>query len=401
MSMPIVGKARKPVNAPCASSDASTAATARRRAVDHPRCGAARRRVDGDRQPHARRARARRRGDPRERCIAAIARDRLHAERHGPQPPRPLDQDGARAPPRHRQLVLHADPQRHRGGAVRGRLRHGHGRHPRRPRPRGALRPPRPLRPGRRRAAVRRAASRTRTSPTSTARCRSPSSATTSPSLDSLPVFEIDNRDAARRMVDYLVSVGHRRIGHVTGPRRQRRGRASALVGYRDGTGRRRPRRRRQHRSGRAPSRVEAGVARRPPLPRPSPTGRPRSSPPTTRCAIGFIKTVAMPGFAFPSDVSVVGFDDIEYRRALRAGADHHAPAARRTRPPRRRDAAGADDRNRQRAVAHPPALHAGRSRQRLPAALTGAASDRRRQPRRHGLRVQPAVAHSTAAMAT
>ena len=54
------------------------------------------------------------------------------------------------------------------------------------------------------------------------------------PELATLPVFEIANRDAARRMVDYLVSVGHRRIAHVTGPRTNVEARERVL-GYRDG----------------------------------------------------------------------------------------------------------------------------------------------------------------------
>ena len=33
-----------------------------------------------------------------------------------------------------------------------------------------------------------------------------------------LPVIEIANRDAAFQMVEYLISLGHRRIAHITGP---------------------------------------------------------------------------------------------------------------------------------------------------------------------------------------
>ena len=37
-------------------------------------------------------------------------------------------------------------------------------------------------------------------------------------SIENLSVVEIANRDAARSMVQYLISLGHRRIAHITGP---------------------------------------------------------------------------------------------------------------------------------------------------------------------------------------
>src|SRR5438477_11666085 len=39
------------------------------------------------------------------------------------------------------------------------------------------------------------------------------------PDTGTLPVIEIANRDAAYEMVEYLISLGHRSIAHVTGPR--------------------------------------------------------------------------------------------------------------------------------------------------------------------------------------
>jgi LacI family repressor for deo operon, udp, cdd, tsx, nupC, and nupG len=39
------------------------------------------------------------------------------------------------------------------------------------------------------------------------------------PGVDDLPVFDVADRDAARQMVAYLVSIGHRRIAHIRGPK--------------------------------------------------------------------------------------------------------------------------------------------------------------------------------------
>jgi len=38
------------------------------------------------------------------------------------------------------------------------------------------------------------------------------------PDLDRVPVFGVDNREAAATMVEYLLSLGHRRIAHISGP---------------------------------------------------------------------------------------------------------------------------------------------------------------------------------------
>jgi len=38
------------------------------------------------------------------------------------------------------------------------------------------------------------------------------------PGLEDLPLFEIDNRDAARQMTEHLIACGHRRIAHISGP---------------------------------------------------------------------------------------------------------------------------------------------------------------------------------------
>jgi LacI family repressor for deo operon, udp, cdd, tsx, nupC, and nupG len=38
------------------------------------------------------------------------------------------------------------------------------------------------------------------------------------PGLEDLPLFEINNRDAAREMTEHLIARGHRRIAHISGP---------------------------------------------------------------------------------------------------------------------------------------------------------------------------------------
>src|SRR5262245_35619712 len=38
------------------------------------------------------------------------------------------------------------------------------------------------------------------------------------PGLEDLPLFEINNRDASRMMTEHLIACGHRRIAHISGP---------------------------------------------------------------------------------------------------------------------------------------------------------------------------------------
>jgi LacI family repressor for deo operon, udp, cdd, tsx, nupC, and nupG len=111
-------------------------------------------------------------------------------------------------------------------------------------------------------------------------------------------------------MVDYLVSVGHRRIAHITGPGHSVETNERVL-GYRDGLAA----------AGIAVDeaiiwdgsfRLAGGeaAARRYLAMSERPTAVFCANDET---AIGFIKTVRDAGLSIPRDVSVAGFDDIEY----------------------------------------------------------------------------------------
>ncbi len=127
---------------------------------------------------------------------------------------------------------------------------------------------------------------------------------------DRFSVFDVDNRDAARRATAHLIEAGHRRIGHVAGApdnveaSERRLGFRDALAeaglpideaaiwlgGFRFDNG------------------VEAAgrflaMAKRPTAVFAS----------ADDAAIGFIRTVREAGIRTPDDVSVVGFDDIDY----------------------------------------------------------------------------------------
>lgn len=126
-----------------------------------------------------------------------------------------------------------------------------------------------------------------------------------------LPIFEIANRDAARMMTEYLISVGHRRIAHVTGPDINVET-GERLSGYRDAL-------------------TAAGIPLDDSLVWPGkfnfiagikaghrflglkderPTAVFAAS---DEMAIGFIKAVKDAGLSVPADVSVAGFDGIDY----------------------------------------------------------------------------------------
>ena len=125
-----------------------------------------------------------------------------------------------------------------------------------------------------------------------------------------IPQIEVDNRAAARRMTTYLVSLGHRRIAYVCGPARNVLER-ERFKGYRDGL-------------------READIAHDPLLVRPGDytldsgarAGREiiglAERPSAVFCsndemAIGLIRSLSSAGIRVPHDMSVAGFDDIEF----------------------------------------------------------------------------------------
>jgi LacI family transcriptional regulator, repressor for deo operon, udp, cdd, tsx, nupC, and nupG len=125
-----------------------------------------------------------------------------------------------------------------------------------------------------------------------------------------IPQIEVDNRKAAHRMTRYLASLGHRHIGYVCGPggnvleKERFRGYREALedVGAAFDASRVWP----------GDYTLEAG----------SLVGRQliaRERRPTAvfcsndEMAIGLVRTLALAGIRVPQDISVAGFDDIEF----------------------------------------------------------------------------------------
>jgi LacI family repressor for deo operon, udp, cdd, tsx, nupC, and nupG len=125
-----------------------------------------------------------------------------------------------------------------------------------------------------------------------------------------LPVFDVADRKAANRMVSYLIGLGHRRIAHISGPSRNIEARERSL-GYREAI----------EAAGlkfdeslvwEGDFYLASGIAA---------AGRYLASAdrPTAvfsgndQMAMGFITEVKAAGFSVPGDVSVAGFDDIEY----------------------------------------------------------------------------------------
>ena len=125
-----------------------------------------------------------------------------------------------------------------------------------------------------------------------------------------IPQIEVDNRAAARRMTQYLASLGHRRIAYVCGPagnvlERER------FRGYRDGL--------REVGTPFDPDLVfpgdytlETGAAAGRDIAR-------RAVRPTAvfssndEMAIGLMRSLISAGVRVPQDISVAGFDDIEF----------------------------------------------------------------------------------------
>jgi LacI family repressor for deo operon, udp, cdd, tsx, nupC, and nupG len=141
-----------------------------------------------------------------------------------------------------------------------------------------------------------------------------------------IPQIEVDNRAAAQGMTEYLASLGHRRIGYVCGPagnvlERER------LAGYRDGL-------------------KVVGLEYDPALVWPGDYSLEAGArvgediiargtrPEAVFCsndemAIGLMRTLISGGIRVPEDISVAGFDDIEFAAVV-------APALTTVRQPRR-----------------------------------------------------------------
>ncbi len=126
-----------------------------------------------------------------------------------------------------------------------------------------------------------------------------------------LPIFEIANHDAARMMTEYLISVGHRQIAHITGPETNVET-GERLAGYRDALGAAGipvdealiwPGKFNLIAGAKAAQKFLALGGRRP-------TAVFAAS---DELAIGFIKTLKDAGLHIPDDVSVAGFDGIDY----------------------------------------------------------------------------------------
>ncbi|MEX0696482.1 MAG: substrate-binding domain-containing protein, partial [Dongiaceae bacterium] len=132
------------------------------------------------------------------------------------------------------------------------------------------------------------------------------------PGIKGLPVIEIDNHEAAHKLVTYLIDLGHRRIGHAIGPSDNVEA-VYRLDGYRAALAD----------AGLTADestiwpgafRFDAGV-------RVAEQFLAHPQPPTAmfmsndEMAMGFIRAVKDAGWRVPDDVSVVGFDDIEFAR--------------------------------------------------------------------------------------
>jgi LacI family repressor for deo operon, udp, cdd, tsx, nupC, and nupG len=130
-----------------------------------------------------------------------------------------------------------------------------------------------------------------------------------------LPLVASDNAAAVRTMIEYLVGLGHRRIAHIIGPRDNIEAR-ERLDSYRKSLA-----------AAGIPAdegliweggtfSFEAGqrAAKRFLAMNHRPTAVFTAN---DEIAIGFIRTIREAGLSVPRDVSVAGFDDIEYARYL------------------------------------------------------------------------------------
>lgn len=129
-----------------------------------------------------------------------------------------------------------------------------------------------------------------------------------------ISVFDVANYATARAAVDYLVAHGHRSIAYIAGPPKNVEAMARAK-GYRDAL-----------RAADIPYdetlvwggsfRFESGVAAGE---RFLELGKPASAifAAADHVAIGFIKTVRQAGVRVPENVSIIGFDDIDFAETI------------------------------------------------------------------------------------
>ena len=132
---------------------------------------------------------------------------------------------------------------------------------------------------------------------------------------DRFSVFDVDNRDAARRATAHLVAAGHRRIANIAGAPDNIEARAR-LKGFREALA-----------AAGLPIdedaiwtggfRFENGVPMRPGSFSPCRKRPTAVFAAADDAAIGFIRTVRDAGVRTPEDVSVVGFDDIDYASVI------------------------------------------------------------------------------------
>jgi LacI family repressor for deo operon, udp, cdd, tsx, nupC, and nupG len=132
-----------------------------------------------------------------------------------------------------------------------------------------------------------------------------------------LPVFHVANRAAAREMVAYLIGKGHRRIAHITGPKGNVES-SERIAGYKEGL----------KKAGIAfdPAIVWQGAFLQGTGPATSRAFLAQTDRPTAvfaandEAAVDFIRSVERAGLRVPEDVSVAGFDDIEYLQYFEPG---------------------------------------------------------------------------------